>query len=101
MQLRKIMLAGTMAIAFAGVTPAWAADQTFSGLVTVVDRTTGEIVVKRDDGGTVGSGAAVATERFKMRDGIPESLHAGEKVTISYSETGGVKTATKVDETKN
>jgi hypothetical protein len=99
MRLRQIMMAGSMAIAV--VAGPARADQTFSGLVTVVDRTTGEIVVKRDDGGTVGSGAAAVTEKFKMRDGIPESLHAGEKVTISYTESGGVKTATKVDEPKN
>lgn len=99
MRLRQIILAGSAALALAGTCPAWA-DQTFSGLVTVVDRTTGEIVVKRDEGGTVGSSAA-ATEKFKLRDGIPESLHAGEKVTISYTESGGVKTATKVDEVKN
>jgi len=100
MRLRQILLAGSTAMILMGAAPAWA-DQTFSGLVTVVDRTTGEIVVKRDDGGTVGSGAASATEKFKLRDGIPESLHAGEKVTITYTENAGVKTATKVDETKN
>jgi hypothetical protein len=101
MRLRQIMLAGSTAVILMGTAPAWA-DQTLSGLVTVVDRTTGEIVVKKDDGGTtVGSGAAAATEKFKMRDGIPESLHAGEKVTITYTESAGVKTATKVDETKN
>ena len=99
MRLRQKILAGSAALMLVGSCPAWA-DQTFSGLVTIVDRTTGEIVVKRDDGGTVGSSAA-ATEKFKLRDGIPESLHAGEKVTISYTESGGVKTATKVDETKN
>jgi hypothetical protein len=100
MRLRQIMLAGSTAIALGGAIPAWA-DQTLSGLVTVVDRTTGEIIVKRDEGGTVGSNAAAPTEKFKLRDGIPESLHAGEKVTITYTESGGVKTAIKVDETKN
>ena len=99
MRLRQIMLAGATAFAMAGTSTA-SADQTFSGLVTVVDRTTGEILVKRDEAGTVGSTAA-APEKFKLRDGIPESLHAGEKVTITYTESGGVKTATKVDETKN
>lgn len=100
MRLRQIMLAGSIAVAIAGTGPAWA-DQTFSGLVTIVDRTTGEIVVKRDEGGTVGASGAVTAEKFKVRDGISESLHAGEKVTISYTESGGVKTATKVDEVKN
>lgn len=100
MQLRQIMLASSMVVALAGTTQAWA-DETFSGLVTVVDRTTGEIVVKRDEGGTVGSGAAAPSEKFKLKDGVPESLHAGEKVTISFIESGGVKTATKVEEVKN
>lgn len=99
MRLRQIMLAGAMAVTLAGAGLAHA-DQTISGLLTVVDRTTGEIVVKRDEAGTVGSTTG-ATEKFKMQDGIPESLHAGEKVTISYTESGGVKTATKVDEVKN
>ena len=100
MRLRHMILASSIVLAMAGTGPAWA-DQTFSGLVTVVDRTTGEIVVKRDEGGTVGASGAALTEKFKLRDGIPESLHAGEKVTISYTESGGVKTATKVDEVKN
>ncbi len=100
MRFRHIMLAGATAMTIAGTGIA-RADQTFSGLVTVVDRTTSEIVVKRDESGTVGSSAAAATEKFKLRDGIPESLHAGEKVTISYTESGGIKTATKVDEVKN
>lgn len=69
MRLRQIMLAGSAAVMLVGTAPAWA-DQTFSGLVTIVDRTTGEVVVKRDDGGTVGSGTAAATEKFKLRDGI-------------------------------
>jgi hypothetical protein len=93
------MLAGSIAGTLIA-SPAWA-EQTLSGLLTVVDRTTGEIVVKRDEGGTVGANAAIATERFKMRDGIPEALHAGEKVKITYTETGNVKTAIKVDEIKN
>jgi hypothetical protein len=92
------MLAGSIAGTLIA-SPAWA-EQTLSGLLTVVDRTTGEIVVKRDEGGTVGANAAAAMERFKMRDGIPEALHAGEKVKITYTETGNVKTAIKVDEVK-
>lgn len=100
MRVQQIILAGSMAVAIGGTAPAWA-DQTFSGLVTVVDRTTGEIVVKREEGGTVGSSGAAVAEKFKLRDGIPESLHAGEKVTISYTESNGLKTATKVDELKN
>lgn len=90
------------------------ADQTVTGLITIVDRTTNEIVIKRDDS-TVGanSGAANAggaktggtqadavTEKYKLRDGVPESLHAGEKVTLSYTEANGVRTATSVAEEK-
>lgn len=100
MRLRQVMLAGLTVTVLVGSTPA-SADQTLTGLVTVVDRTTGEIIVKRDEGGTVGSNAAAPTEKFKLRDGIPDTLHAGEKVTITYTESGGLKTAIKVDETKN
>ena len=99
MRLRQLMVAGAMAGTLVAP-PAWA-EETLSGLLTVVDRTTGEIVVKPDEGGTVGSSATAATERFKLRDGIPESLHAGEKVKITYTGTGDVKTAIKVDEVKN
>ncbi|QUS39930.1 hypothetical protein RPMA_14630 [Tardiphaga alba] len=89
-----------MATALLGTTAAWA-DQTFSGMVTIVDRTTNEIVVGQATSGTVGSTAQPAPERFKLREAVPESLHAGDKVTVTYTESAGIKTATKVSEDKN
>lgn len=104
MKLRQHAFAGLIAIAATGSTAAFA-DQTFKGLVTVVDRTTNEIVVKPNtpDAGstTVGSTAAAPTEKFKLKDAVPETLHAGEKVTVTYTEAGGVKNASQVSEDKD
>lgn len=107
MMLRHAMVIGTMSMGLVTGGTAYAADQTLTGLVTVVDRTTSEIIIKQDvpkqgtSSDTVGSAARAETTKFKMRDAVPESLHAGEKVTVTYTESGGVNTATKVEESKD
>ncbi|HEV7877335.1 copper-binding protein [Bradyrhizobium sp.] len=46
--------------------------------------------------GTVGANTR-ATERFKVQDGMLNTVHAGDKVILSVSETGGTKTITKLE----
>jgi hypothetical protein len=98
-------IAAAVVLATVASIPSARADETFSGLVTVVDRTTSEIIVKQDApkqnaGDTVGA-AASATARFKLKDAVPETLHAGERVTVTYTESNGQKIATKVSEGKD
>ena len=80
---------------------AQAADQTFTGVVTILDRTTSEVVIKEAPAGeTVGANTPGAVEKFRLRT-VPESLHAGERVTVTYTESNGVKTISNVTEKKD
>jgi hypothetical protein len=80
---------------------AWA-DQSFTGTVTVLDRLNNELAIKQAPAGqTTGANAAGEVQKFKMKGAIPETLHAEDKVTVSYTEANGVKTITDVTEPKN
>jgi Cu/Ag efflux protein CusF len=93
MQLAKIVLAASMLTAFSSVTPA---QQAMTGTVTTVDRISGTIAIQQKQNGTVGASTA-ASERFKVQDGMLNTLHAGDKVTFSASDIGGTKTITKIE----
>jgi Cu/Ag efflux protein CusF len=73
------------------------AQQTLTGTVTTIDRINGTIAIQQAQNGTVGSNTGGATEQFKVQDGMLNTLHAGDKVTLSVSETGGTKTITKLE----
>jgi hypothetical protein len=47
--------------------------------------------------GTVGANTGGATEQYKVQGGLLTTLHAGDKVSFSVSETGGTKTITKLE----
>jgi hypothetical protein len=94
MRLAKTVLAAVMLTAINSVT--WA-QQTLTGTVTTIDRINGTIAIQQAQSGTVGASAGGATERFKVQDGMLNTLHAGDKVTVSVTETGGAKTITKIE----
>jgi Cu/Ag efflux protein CusF len=73
------------------------AQQTLTGTVTTIDRINGTIAIQQTQGGTVGANGGGATERFKVQEGMLNTLHAGDKVTVSVSEAGGAKTVTKLE----
>jgi Cu/Ag efflux protein CusF len=74
------------------------AQQALTGTVTKVDRINGSVAIKQAQSGTVGANAAGAGEEFKAQEGLSlDTLHAGDKVTFSVSETGGVKKITKFE----
>ena len=94
MKIAKIILAGTAALTIIG--PTAFAQQAISGTVTKIDRTNGTIAIQQAQSGTVGANSGGA-EEFKVQDGVSlDTLHAGDKVTFSTTETGGVKTITKL-----
>jgi Cu/Ag efflux protein CusF len=94
MKIAKIMLAGTAALTI--VSSAALAQQALTGTVTKVDRINRSVAIKQTQGGTVGANTGGAAEEFKAQEGLSlDTLHAGDKVTFSASETGGVKTITK------
>lgn len=76
---------------------AWA-DQSFTGTVTVLDRINNEVAIKQAPAGeTTGANAADVVQKFKMRGAIPDTLHAEDRVTVSYTEADGIKTITSVN----
>jgi Cu/Ag efflux protein CusF len=94
MKIATIILAGTAALTI--ISSAALAQQALTGTVTKVDRINGSVAIKQTQSGTVGANTGGAAEEFKAQAGLSlDTLHAGDKVTFSASETGGIKTITK------
>jgi hypothetical protein len=95
MNLAKMMLAGAMLVAVPSVT---LAQQPLTGTITTIDRISGIIVIRQTPNGTVGASGGGATEQqLKAPAALLDTVHAGDKVTVSVSESGGKKTITKID----
>ena len=95
MKLAKLVLTGSLLMSMSSL--AWA-QQTLTGTVTTIDRISGTIAIAQTQSGTVGSSAGGAIERqFKASDALLEKVHAGDKVTVSVTESGGKKTVTKIE----
>jgi Cu/Ag efflux protein CusF len=95
MKLAKLIVAGSLLI---GMPSLASAQQTVTGTVTTIDRISGTIGIQQPQGGTVGAGTGGATEQqYKAPEGSLEKMHAGDKVTFSFTESGGKKTITKID----
>ena len=74
------------------------AQQALKGTVTTIDRISGTIGIQQMQSGTVGAGTGGATEQqFKAPDGALDKLHAGDKVTFSFGESGGKKIIAKIE----
>jgi Cu/Ag efflux protein CusF len=95
MTIAKIILAATAALTL--LSSAALAQQALTGTVTKVDRINGIIAVQQAQSGTIGANAGGAAEEFKVKDSSSlDAVHAGDKVTFSATETGGIKTITKL-----
>jgi hypothetical protein len=95
MKLAKLILTGSLLI---GMSSLVSAQQTLTGTVTTIDRISGTIAIQQTQSGTVGSSTGGATEqRLKASDGLLENVHAGDRVTVSVTESGGKKTITKIE----
>jgi len=96
MKIAKIILAATAVLTIVA-SPALA-QQALTGMITKIDRINGSIAIQHPQTGTTGSSSGV-TEEFKTQDGLSlEKLHAGDKVTASITEKGGIKTVTKIQQ---
>jgi len=90
MKIAKIMLAGTTVLTLVS-------SVALTGRITKLDRISGTVAIQQTQSGTVGANAGGAAEEFKVQDGVSlEPWHAGDRVSFSTSETGGVKTITKL-----
>jgi Cu/Ag efflux protein CusF len=99
MRIAKIALTSAMAIGIC--MPVAVAQQTIDGMITKIDRLNGTIAIQQMQSGTVGTSSAPPAEEFKVQDGsLLEPVHAGDQVTYSVTESGGVKTITKLQRQK-
>jgi Cu/Ag efflux protein CusF len=95
MKIAKIILAGTVALTI--ISSAAFAQQALTGTVTQVDRINRTVAIKQTQSGTTGANNGGAAEEYKAQDSLSlDKLHAGDKVTFSATETGGIKTITKL-----
>jgi Cu/Ag efflux protein CusF len=95
MNIARIILAGTAALAI--ISSAAFAQQALNGTVTQVDRISRTVAIQQTQSGTIGANTGGAAEEFKAQDGLSlDTVHAGDKVTFSATETGGIKTITKL-----
>lgn len=94
MRLAKMILAGSMLTVIHSMA---LAQQPLTGTVSVINRTNGTNAIQQAQGGTVGANTGGTVEQFKAPQGLLDTVHAGDKVTFSVSETGGAKTITKID----
>jgi Cu/Ag efflux protein CusF len=95
MKIAKIMLAGTAALTI--ISSAALAQQALTGTITKIDRINGTVAIQQTQSGTVGANIGSAAEEFKAQGGLSlDTLHAGDKVTFSVTETGGTKAITKL-----
>lgn len=95
MKIAKIILAGAAALIV--VSSGASAQQAPTGTVTAIDRIHGTIAIQRTQSGTVGANTRGVTEEFKAQDGLTlDTVHAGDKVTFSFTEADGIKTITKL-----
>ena len=97
MTITKSVCAAAAGLALIG-SAAWA-DQ---GTITRIDRTTNTIAIQQPLSSTVGTnGASAPSKPYKMQSpGSLENLHAGDQVTFSVTQTGGVDTITKIEKKK-
>jgi hypothetical protein len=94
-----------VAAAIACCGPALAQQDGSAGTITGINRLTGMVAITPVESSTVGSNAPASVppsaEEFKVKDGaLLDAVHAGDRVTYTVAETGGVKMITKLDRQK-
>jgi Cu/Ag efflux protein CusF len=94
MKIAKIILAGVGILTIIS-SAAWA-QEALTGTVVKVDRIHRTVAIQRTQSGTTGANTGGTAEEFQAQDGLSlDAVHAGDKVTFSASETGGINTITK------
>lgn len=97
MKIAKIVLASAAGLTLlTGVTLAQQA-MTGTGTITTIDRLRGNIAIRQTQSGTVGANTGGVSDEFKLQGSALDALHAGDRVTFSATENGGVKTITKIE----
>jgi len=95
MRKATIILASFLAVN--ALVPAAFAQQDAAGMITKIDRINGTIAIQQAEKGTVGSSGG-ASQEFNVKDSqLLENFHAGDSVTFSATNTGSVRTITKME----
>ena len=95
MRTANAILASAAALTI--LVPAALAQQSQSGMITMIDRLHGTIGIQVTQSGTVGSSSGGALQEFNVKDGhLLDSVHAGDKVSFSATDGDGIKTVTKL-----
>ena len=95
MTIARILSAGTAALII--ISSVALAQQAVTGTITGINRLNGTIAIKQTQSGTVGANTGGAAEEFKVQGGLSlEDLHAGDKVSFSAAQTGGMRTITNL-----
>jgi len=95
MKIAKMVFA-TATIAIIGSSAM--AQQALTGAITKLDEAKGTITIQPTQSGTVGANTGGAAQDFKVQDGlIFNAFQVGDKVVFTATETGGVKTITKLE----
>ncbi|MDB5584385.1 MAG: hypothetical protein JWR80_9561 [Bradyrhizobium sp.] len=95
MSIAETTLVGAIALIL-GISGAFA-QQTLTGSIAKVDEANGKITIQQTQSGTIGAGTGSAVEDFKVQDGLMfNAVQAGDKVIVTVTDDGGVKTITKL-----
>jgi Cu/Ag efflux protein CusF len=74
------------------------AQQSVTGTISKVDEANGKIAIQQTQSGTVGANPGGAAEEFKVQDGlIFNAVKPGDKVVVTVTEVGSVKTISKLE----
>lgn len=89
MRLAKAALTGAMLTVISSMA---SAQEARTGMVTLINRIDGTIAIKPPENSKGGTTSGGATEQFKLPSNLSHAVHAGDTVTFTVTETGGVKT---------
>jgi Cu/Ag efflux protein CusF len=96
MKIAKAIFAGA-AVVLIGCSGA-IAQQSLMGTITRLDEASGKIAIQQTQSGTVGANPGATGEEFKVQDGlIFNAVQPGDKVVVTVTDVGGVKTVTKLE----
>ena len=72
------------------------AQQNLTGTLTMIDRPDRNVVIQRQQNGTVGTTGA--NDVLKVPPSLSlDNVHVGDKVGYAVTESGGIKTVTKLE----
>jgi Cu/Ag efflux protein CusF len=96
MKIAKTIFAGAAILLIGG--SGAIAQQSLTGTITKLDEANGKIAIQQTQSGTVGANPAAAGEEFKVQDGLVfNAVKPGDKVVVTVTDVGGVKTVTKLE----